>query len=67
MERNKAPKIAPDFGSTTRHIRRCISGYVPVEVRDVALNNAPILLVFWPVFGVALRGTDNEYAPRNAP
>ncbi len=35
-------------------------------VRDVERNKSPILLVFWPVFGVALRGTDNEYAPRNA-
>ncbi len=32
VERNKAPKIAPDFGSSTRHIRRCISGSVPVDV-----------------------------------
>jgi hypothetical protein len=43
---------------------------VPISIIQIRLaekNNAPILLVFAPVYGVASTGTYNKYAPADAP
>jgi hypothetical protein len=40
---------------------------LPLKLRDEEETNLPILLVFESVFGVASMGTDNKYAPIEAP
>jgi hypothetical protein len=40
---------------------------LPLKLRDEEETNVPILLVFESVFGVASMGTDNKYAPIEAP